>query len=48
MNKTLEQQLLCLAHYVRDPAGSAAPPGKAATNNSKRAPWIQVFKHISQ
>ncbi|KUM54618.1 HvfC family RiPP maturation protein [Rheinheimera sp. EpRS3] len=27
MNKTLEQQLLCLAHYVRDPAGSAAPPG---------------------
>lgn len=27
MDKTLEQQLLCLAHYVRDPAGSAPPPG---------------------
>ena len=27
MDKTLEQQLLCLAHYVRDPVGSAPPPG---------------------
>ncbi|CAI3806323.1 DUF2063 domain-containing protein [Rheinheimera sp. MM224] len=27
MDKTLEQQLLCLAHYVRDPAGSAPPEG---------------------
>lgn len=30
MDKTLEQQLLCLAHYVRDPAGSAPPPGMEA------------------
>ena len=29
MHNTLEQQLLCLAHYVRDPAGSAPPPGMA-------------------
>lgn len=27
MDKTLEQQLLCLAHYVRDPAGCAPPSG---------------------
>ena len=27
MDKTLEQQLLCLAHYVRDPAGSVPPQG---------------------
>lgn len=30
MDKTLEQQLLCLAHYVRDPAGCAPPPGMEA------------------
>lgn len=30
MDKTLEQQLLCLAHYVRDPAGSSPPPGMEA------------------
>jgi hypothetical protein len=27
MDKTLEQQLLCLARYVRDPSGSVPPPG---------------------
>lgn len=27
MDKTLEQQLLCLARYVRDPSGSLPPPG---------------------
>ncbi|MBU0913509.1 MAG: putative DNA-binding domain-containing protein [Gammaproteobacteria bacterium] len=30
MDKALEQQLLCLAHYVRDPTGSTPPPGMEA------------------